>query len=190
MKQLLQTFQFSAAEINDFMAHSTSILCPKKTILLREGDISRTFYYAQKGIFRGGFTHKNDSQLTRVFFSPDTCPFVLSYASFIFQIPSLSFLEALEDGEVLAWDHDYMKYLERTDIRWTLLFKAQIDAVFSQRTTKEWQVYTMSAEERYLIFVEEFPQIVNQIPLHYIASYIGITAEALSRIRKRISSKK
>jgi hypothetical protein len=72
----------------------------------------------------------------------------------------------------------------------TLLFKAQIDAVFSQRTIKEWQVYTMSTEERYLIFVEEFPQIVNQIPLHYIASYLGVTAEALSRIRKRISSKK
>jgi hypothetical protein len=65
-----------------------------------------------------------------------------------------------------------------------------MDAVFLQRTTKEWQVYTMTAEERYLIFVEEFPQIVNQVPLHYIASHIGVTAEALSRIRKRISSKK
>jgi CRP-like cAMP-binding protein len=190
MKELLQNHQFTAAEINDFMAHSTPISCPKKTILLREGDISRTFYCAQKGIFRGGFTHKNESQLTRAFFSPDTIPLVMSYSSFMFQHPSLSFLEALEDGELLAWDHDYMKHLERTNFKWLQFFKAQIDAVFLERTTKEWQVYTMSAEERYLIFVEEFPQIVNQIPLHYIASYIGITAEALSRIRKRISSKK
>jgi CRP-like cAMP-binding protein len=190
MKQLLQNHHFTANEIDDFMAYSTLISCPKKTILLREGEVSQTFYCAQKGIFRGGFTRKNDSQLTRVFFSPDTSPFVMSYSSFIFQIPSLSFLETLEDGELLAWDYDYMKHLEQTNIKWTLFFKAQIDAVFSQRTIKEWQVYTMTAEERYLIFVKEFPQIAHQIPLHYIASYIGITAEALSRIRKRISGKK
>ena len=190
MEKLLERHNFTPAEIADFMSKATVVQCPKKMILLREGEVSQTLYYAQKGIFRGGFTHKNGGQLTRVFFSPDTAPLVISYASFIYQCPSLSFLEALEVGELLAWDYAYMKNLEQTHHKWTLFLKAQIDAVFLQRTIKEWQAYTMTAEERYVAFLKEYPQIVSQIPLHYIASYIGITAEALSRIRKRISSKK
>ncbi len=190
MKNLLEKQGFTPIEISDFIANATHIQCPKKTVLLKEGDISRTFYYAQKGIFRAGFTDRNDNQLTRAFFSPTRSPFVMSYTSFIFQRPSLSFLDALEDGELFAWDYDYMIQLQENNVKWALFLREQLDFVFSAREIKEWQAYMLTAEERYLAFLEQFPELAHQIPLHYIASYIGITPEALSRIRRRLAKNK
>ena len=190
MKELLQNNGFNQDEISTFMANASVINCPKKTILLREGDISRTFYFATKGSFRAGFTDKDETEHTRAFFSFDTSPFVMSYSSFIFQRPSLSFLDTLEDGELLSWSCDFMINLQETNFKWLRFFKKQIDETFALREIKEREIYMLSAEERYLAFFEQSPDLANRIPLHYIASYIGITPEALSRIRKRIITKK
>ena len=190
MKKILEQNDFTPDEIADFMANASVIQCPKKTVLLREGDISRTFYCATKGIYRAGFTDKNATEHTRAFFTSDTMPFVMSYTSLIFQSPSLSFLDVLEEGEVLAWTYDYMNNLQETNFKWLKFLKKQVDTVFSAREIKERQMYTLTAEERYLAFLEQSPDLANQIPLHYIGSYIGITPEALSRVRKRISAKK
>ena len=175
-------------EISDFMSNATLIKCPKKTVLLREGEINRTFYYITKGTFRAGFTDKETVQHARTFFSYDTSPIMMSYGSFIFQKPSLSFLDTIEEGEAWAWSFDFMSHLQETNFKWLRFFKRQVDGTFALREIKEHQMYTFSAEERYLAFLEQSPNLANRIPLHYIASYIGITPEALSRIRKRIVS--
>jgi CRP-like cAMP-binding protein len=190
MKELLQNNGFSQDDISTFMSNAKVIKCPKKTILLREGEISRFFYFATQGIFRAGFSDAEATEHTRAFFSVSTQPFVMSYGSFINQCPSLSFLDTLEDGEVFAWTYDYMHNLQETDFRWMKFLKKQLDFVFSSREIKEWQVYTLSCEDRYLAFLAQSPDLANRIPLHYIASYIGITPEALSRIRGRIAKKK
>lgn len=190
MEDLLKKHGFTATEISDFMSNALVVKCPKKTILLREKEVSRYFYCATKGVFRAGFTDENATEHTRTFFSVDTIPFVMSYTSFIFQQPSLSFLDVLEDGEVLSWTYDYMNNLQETSFKWYKFLKKQTDIVFSLREIKEWQSYMLSAEARYLAFFDQSPDLANRIPLHYIASYIGITPEALSRIRKRIVNRK
>jgi CRP-like cAMP-binding protein len=189
MKKILEKNGFTPSEISDFMSNALLIKCPKKTILLHEGDICRTFYCATKGIFRAGFTDNDGVEHTRTFFSYDTSPIILSYSSFIFQKPSISFLDTIEDGEVLTWPFDFMNNLQETSFKWLRFFKRQIDGTFALREIKELQTYTFSAEERYLAFFEQSPDLANRIPLHYIASYIGITPEALSRIRGRIAKK-
>ena len=186
MKKILEKHGFTPTEISDFMSNASVIKCPKKTVLLREREICRTFYYITKGTFRAGFTDKEAVQHTRTFFSYDTSPIMMSYGSFIFQKPSTCFLDAIEAGEVLAWSFDFMSNLQETDFKWLRFFKRQVDGTFALREIKEHQTYTFSAEERYLAFFEQSPDLANRIPLHYIASYIGITPEALSRIRKRI----
>jgi CRP-like cAMP-binding protein len=190
MKKLLEKSEFTQAEVTEFMSNALVIQCPKKTVLLKEGDVSRFFYFITKGSFRAGFTDANGTEHTRAFFSYDINPILMSYGSFINQTPSLSFLDTIEDGEVLSWTYDYMYNLQETNFKWLKLLKRQLDAVFSTREIKEWQVYTLSAEARYLAFFEQSPELASRIPLHYIASYIGITPEALSRIRGRLAKKK
>ena len=137
-------------EISDFMSNATLIKCPKKTVLLREGDVCRTFYYITKGTFRAGYTDKEAVQHSRNFFSYDASPVMMSYGSFIFQKPSLAFLDAIEESEVLAWSFDFMSHLQETNFQWLRFFKRQVDGTFALREVKELQMYTFSAEERYL----------------------------------------
>ncbi len=139
MNELLAKHDFTAEEIDEFFSHALVIKCPKKTILQREGDVPHFFYWATKGIFRGGFTDKKGTEYTRAFFTPTTIPFVMSYSSFIMQLPALSFLEAIEDGELLSWHFDYVKNLEETNIKWLKFFKKQVDLVFLFRDIKERQ---------------------------------------------------
>ena len=190
MDQVLLKYGFTQAEIAEFMSNALFIRCSKKTVLLKEGDISRFFYFVEKGTFRAGFTDVNDIKHARAFFSHDTNPFLMSYGSFIHQRPSLSFLDTIEEGEIWSWKYDYMYSLQETNFKWLKFLKKQLDNVFSAREIKEWQTYTLSSEDRYLAFLEQSPDLANRIPMHYIASYIGITPEALSRIRGRLAKKK
>ena len=186
MKELLSQYGFTVEEINEFLSHALVIKCPKRTVLLKEGDIPRFFYWATKGVFRSGFTDCKGANHTRIFFTPNTIPFVMSYGSFILQRPSLSFLEAIEDGELLSWPFDYVKNLEDTSYKWLSFFKKQLDLIFAFRERKEQQSYILTAKEQYLAFLESSSDFAFRIPQHYIASYIGITPEALSRIRRQL----
>jgi CRP-like cAMP-binding protein len=190
MEQLLLQNNFTTAEINDFISNALVIKCPKKTILLREGETSRFIYWATKGIFRTGFTDKKGNDYTRFFASPDTVPYLAAYSSFATQQPSTMFLETLEDGELLSWHYDYIEKLQNAEPKWLKFFKKQLDNIFVLRDIKELQTYTYTPEERYLAFLETSPQLVLRVPQHYIASYIGISPEALSRIRRRLHEKK
>ena len=189
MEQLLRLHQFTTEEINDFISNGQLIKCPKKTVLLQEGEVVRYVYWATKGIFRAGFTDKKGTEHTRTFFSPETTPYVTSFGSYAKQTPSLSFIDCIEAGELYSWHVDYVKNLEETDFKWHKFFRSQLDAVFILAQIKEWQFYTLPPEERYLAFLETASSIAFRVPQHYIASYIGVTPEAMSRIRKRIQDR-
>jgi CRP-like cAMP-binding protein len=190
MEELLSKYNFTPEEIKEFISNSLVINCPKRTVLLREGETPRFFYWATKGIFRAGYTDRKGNDITRTFFTPDTVPFVAAYGNFVTQTPSLSFLEAIEEGEVLSWHFDYIKKIEETDNKWLRFFKKQLDIVILLRDIKEWQFYTLPPDELYLAFIEKASTFIHRVPQHYIASYIGVSPEALSRIRGRINAER
>jgi CRP-like cAMP-binding protein len=189
MEELLRQNNFTTEEINDFIANAILIKSPKKHVLLREGDVVRHVYWATKGIFRAGFKDKKGTEHTRSFYSPETVPYVTSYGSYANQTPSLSFIDCIEEGELYSWHADYIKNLEDVSFKWLKFFRHQLDAVFILGQIKEWQFYTLPPEDRYLAFLEANSKIAFRIPQHFIASYIGVTPEAMSRIRKRIQNR-
>jgi CRP-like cAMP-binding protein len=189
LEELLARYNFTPEEIEDFISNALTIHSPKKTILVREGEIQRFFYCARTGIYRAGFTDKKGNEHTRHFFTPTTLPFVVNYGSYAVRRPSYSFIEVIEDGELLSWHFDYMQKLLDTNIKWLVFFKKQMDLLFYALENKELRTYTFTPEEQYLTFLNTASDFVHRIPQHYIASYIGVSPEALSRIRGRINAK-
>jgi CRP-like cAMP-binding protein len=187
MEELLAQHGFTGEEIDEFKSNALLIKCPKRSFLVREGEQHHFFYWAVKGVFRAGFTDKKGVDRTLVFFTPDTVPYVISYGSFVTQRPSLTFLETLEDGEVLSWHYDYIKKIQETNIKWLIFFKKQLDRLFAMREVKDLRAYTLTPEEHYLAFVEVYKDLVHRLPLQHIATYIGVSAEALSRIRSKLN---
>jgi CRP/FNR family transcriptional regulator, cyclic AMP receptor protein len=190
MEQLLKQNNFTPAEIAEFMSNAQLIECERRTVLLSEGTISRYIYWARSGIFRTGYTDKNGNVHTRLFASPEGLPYLAAYTSFNSQTPSAIFLEAIEAGELWAWHYDYIENIQNNDHKWLKFFKRQLDAIAAMRDTKEIQEHTLTPDEQYAIFLKAYPDIANRIPQHYIASYIGISPESLSRIRKRYKEEK
>jgi len=113
--------------------------------------------------------------------------FVSAYDSFLTQSPSLYQLEALSDATIWSITYaDLQAVYKQTKIG-NLIGRMSSERLFLIKSKREQSLLNDSAEQRYLNLFKERPNLLKEIPLKYIASYIGVTAQALSRIRKRIS---
>lgn len=110
-----------------------------------------------------------------------------AYDSFLTQAPSTYQTETLTETTLwrLTFD-DLQDIYKRTEIGHTI-GRITAENLFLTKSQREQSLLNETAEERYLKLFTDQPHLIREIPLKYLASYIGITPQALSRIRKRIS---
>lgn len=155
---------------------------PAKTILLQEGQISRTMFFVEKGCLRTWVNNDGKEITTQFFFEGDK---VASIESFRTNQPSLYSIESLEPCILQTISQqDFQNILEDfPEIKEEMqehLFRRLLQ---SQKTF--YSYLKNNPQQRYQELIEEYPHIVQRIPQHYIASYLGITSVSLSRIRNR-----
>jgi CRP-like cAMP-binding protein len=156
----------------------------KKSVLLKVGQKENYLSFVEKGIIRFCIPTEFDD-LTFGFAFADN--FVSAYDFFLTQQPSNYQLETIT--ETVLWSlsyEDLQKIYAETEIGNTIGRLASED-LFLKKSKRELSLLTDTAEQRYLNLFTEQPHLLQLVPLKYIASYIGITPQALSRIRKRIS---
>ncbi len=155
---------------------------PAKVVLLHEGEISNNIYLVKKGCLREWF-NKDGKDITFQFFF-DGQP-VASIDSFMNQKPSLFTIESIEPASIVS--------LERKDFEKLLNtypeFKNGFLEFMFQRFGNYSQLFLSrikdTPQERYDELVKNHPEIIQRVPQHYIASFLGITPISLSRIRNR-----
>ncbi len=154
---------------------------PKGTILIREGQTARQFYWLVKGTMRGRIAPKGE--LITTWFATKNM-FCSSMPSFIMQKPSMESIEALEDCEVYCLSrHDVLKLFKLTT-EMSSIVRQMAEEAFVHTLSRTYEFQSLSAKERYASFVKNYPQLLQKIPLGMIATYIGITQQSLSRIRR------
>ena len=119
-----------------------------------------------------GFTFKNQ--------------FVSAYDSFITRQPSAYQLQALTETTLLSISYNDLQAVYKTTQIGNLIGRLTAERLFLVKSKREQNLLNLSAEERYIKLFKERPELLKVIPLKYISSYIGVTAQALSRIRKRL----
>lgn len=155
---------------------------PKKFQLVEEGKIAREIYFINKGVLR--LYYNNDgSEITGFIFTENL--FASCYESFLRQAPSVQVMEALEDCELLVLTHAALQRLYADVPKMHILTRV----VTEQRFINAQQILSSfildTPEERYHKFAIQRPDLLQRIPQHIIASFLGITPVSLSRIRKR-----
>lgn len=115
--------------------------------------------------------------------------FISDYLSFLNQKPSVIKVEALEDLILWSISHTDLKELYSKSEAGLRVGKAVSEMLYIQKQQQQIDLLTLSPQERYLKLIESRPEIFQRTPLKVIASYLGLTAESLSRIRKRITEK-
>ncbi|WP_338792634.1 Crp/Fnr family transcriptional regulator [Bernardetia sp. Wsw4-3y2] len=156
----------------------------KKTNLLKVGQIENYLSFIEAGIIRF-YIPKETEDFTFGFAFQSN--FVSAYDSFITQEVSSYELETLSD--TILWSltyQDLQQIYQQTQIG-NKIGRLASEELFLKKSKRELSLLNQSAEQRYLNLFTEQPHLLQFIPLKYIASYIGITPQALSRIRKRIS---
>ena len=157
---------------------------PRKTLLLKTGQIENYLSFVEKGIIRF-YIPRDDNDLTFDFIFANA--FVSGYNSFLTRAPSTYHIETLATTILWRLTYNYLQDIyARTAIGNTIGRHAS-EGLFLEKSRRELSLLNESAEERYLKLFTEQPQLIREIPLKYLASYIGVTPQALSRIRRRIS---
>jgi CRP-like cAMP-binding protein len=112
--------------------------------------------------------------------------FISAYDSFLTQKPSAYQLQSLTETTIVSITYADLQEVYKTTQIGNLIGRLTAERLFLIKSKREQNLLNLSAEERYLRLFKERPELLQVIPLKYISSYIGVTPQALSRIRKRI----
>ncbi|AXY74347.1 Crp/Fnr family transcriptional regulator [Paraflavitalea soli] len=153
----------------------------KGDYLIREGQVENAIYFINKGSTRNYFL-KDGKEFTVDFqFKGD---FVTAYYSFITREPSSVFIEWLEEAEVVEISHQTLTQFYKEYHSGEKIGRLMAESQYVRRLRKEMDFLSYTAEERYVQLMEKNPQLIQQISVKHLSSYLGIQPESLSRIRK------
>lgn len=148
--------------------------------------------FLESGLARGYFIDENGKDTTWHFYfndeySHDTNLFVIDYNSFIYQKPSKIHFEALSDCSLIFLKKKDLELLHSLSKKW-LKFSLDIaESAYSFVHEKYFSQITQSAEQRYAFLQQTMPHLLEKVPQYHLASYIGITPQHLSRLKKHKS---
>jgi CRP/FNR family transcriptional regulator, anaerobic regulatory protein len=166
----------------DIEAHFKKKTLFKGEVLIKEGQVNKNVYFVNKGILRN-YLMKEGTDVTTWFFFPED--FITTFESFQLQIPGIETSEALTDCELFYISFEELENLNNASHQWERISRIFIMRYAFQQGNRLLMLQTMTAEEKYDYLIKNHPQVVQNIPNKYVASYLGITRETLSRIRAK-----
>jgi len=156
----------------------------KKEYFLREGEVCNLVGFVVEGALRN-YVLRDGLEVMRYFVLDNN--YACEYKSFLTQMPSGENLEALEDSLMLCFSHQDLQYLYQRYQLWERYGRLVSEELFIKLSLRINDLLIKTPEERYLALLEEDPRIAQRIPQYMIASFLGVTPETLSRIRRRIA---
>jgi len=157
----------------------------KKSIFLKVNEIENQISFIESGIVRL-FIPKDNPEKEITFGFSFKNQFISAYDSFLTQSPSVYQLQALTETTILSLTYDDLQSVYKSTQIGNLIGRLTAEELFLIKSNREQNLLNLTAEQRYLKLFKERPELLESIPLKYISSYIGVTAQALSRIRKRL----
>lgn len=151
-------------------------------------NICKDLGFVTNGVFRSYLLDEKTGEEKNVFLYSAN-GFVVSFKSFVNQIPCDYFTQALSDSGVIYINIQDLQKLYNISHSWEKFGRLLAQEAFNVTISRVESFLFKSPEERYLELMQQHPDIFNQVPLYHISSYLGIQGPSLSRIRKRISGK-
>lgn len=170
----------------EMIAATTIEEYPKKTVLLREGQVANYACFVIKGLARGYYT-MNDRETTRLFM--DEGFVITSWQSFYSRQPSHEAIELLEDSILACLHYDDIQRLYAEWPDFNILGRKMTERFFYLSEQRGIMLRQHSAEEKYTMFTEQYPTLFQRISQKQIATYLGIKEETLSRVRAKLLKK-
>ncbi|HEX8331181.1 MAG TPA: Crp/Fnr family transcriptional regulator [Segetibacter sp.] len=154
----------------------------KKQFLLKAGHVSRNICFIKRGMFRC-FYSQNSIEVSSWFMKEGDV--IISVESFFAQKESKESIQALEDGEVYCIDYLQLQHIYRNFPEFNFIGRVLTEHYYTLSEQRLYSLRMLRASERYLNLMENHSELIQRVPSKYIASYLGVTEETLSRIRSK-----
>jgi CRP-like cAMP-binding protein len=186
-RSLQEKVPFTEEDLALFKTKLTPKKIRRKQYLLQEGDVCKFFAFVEKGALRSfSIDEKGGEHIIQFALEG----WVISdLYSFLTGEPATYNIEALEDSELLLVDKSAHEELLNILPKYETWIRLQITGAYIAMQERLTSIISLSLQERYTNFTAAYPEIVQRVPQHMVASFMGLTPETLSRVRKKISSK-
>lgn len=171
-------------ELSELIRHAKTININKDDFFLQEGDIPQRIGFVRSGVLRLFYIDSTGKDVTKHFCTEHSL--AISYSGFIQQQPSRFYIQALEKTKLSTIDKITYDYLLERNVCWQITARKLAEMVFIIKERREAELLLYDAQERYLRFLKDYPNLINRIKHYHISSYLGITPESLSRIRAQL----
>jgi len=183
----MNKMKFTDDEFSHMLSSFRREYVPRKYFFLKAGQVAKYKAYINKGSVRNFTTDEKGGEHILYFSFEDW--WVGDLESYYYQQPATINVQAMEDCEILCLPKDDLERLGEQIPKLKLLFAEKEKRSLFSHIQRLQEVKSLSAEARYLNLINKHPEIFQRIPLQYIAMYLDIEPQSLSRLRKRLSCK-
>jgi len=181
---LLQFGNLNQHQIDLITSKATVMELRKEEYFSEAEKIPRYVGFVLEGVFRFCYYNNKGEEVTNYFI--DENQFVADYQKFEVGVAASEYIQAVTDCKLLVFSKKGWDEIGNTVVGWDRLVGQIVKKCLLETIERRSPLVSEDATTRYLTFIEKFPTIVNRVPLSYIASYLGITQQSLSRIRRNI----
>jgi CRP-like cAMP-binding protein len=182
--QIRKMTEFSEDECSMFLPYLKRKELKKGELLLREGQPVREIAFIEKGAFRIYHLMEGKEINNHFFLEND---YAVSFLDFLKNRSSRYYIEALEDSEIYSFNSQSLQMAYEKSKNWERFGRLIAESAYATATNRFESFLFLSAKERYLQMMKDYPLFLQRIPLYHLASYLGVERESLSRIRKEIA---
>ncbi len=183
IRHFFSTFPFLPTEqVEELLTLGQLRSIEKDDFLIKEGMVCQEVGFILSGIFRSFYYSREAEEITYCFTFPNS--FISAYSSYITGNPTPENIQAITPAEVFMVPKVELERLMESNIHWLAFAKRMAEAQYLEMEQRIFTLQKEKAEAKYQQLLTNQPELLQHIPLHYIASYLGITQRHLSRIRK------
>lgn len=179
-----QQINISDKEVKLCNEYFEPVIFPKNRIIEEEGKIPQYLYFVVSGYMRLFHYNENGDEIT----SHINCPpgFITSYFDFINQTKATENVECITECELLRITKSNLDLITSKSEAFKdfSIWVFQQSIAYNENRSKE--LATLTTEQRYQKLIDNYPHIIHNVPLQYIASFLGMNSKSLSRIRKQM----
>lgn len=184
IEYILQFGNLNKQQIELIRSKVTERELGKDEYLSEAGKIPRQVGFVTEGIFRFCYYNNKGEEITDYFI--DENHFVTDYQNFESDMAASQYVQAITNSKLLVFSKQNWEELLNTIIGWDKIVIKIVQKCLVEKIERRSPLVSEDATTRYLSFIQKFPTLANRVPLSHIASYLGITQQSLSRIRKNI----
>ena len=185
IEYILQFGNLNSQQIDLVLSKATALELKKEEYFSEAGKVAQQVGFVLNGIVRVCYYNNKGEEITKYFIDENNL--VVDLESFENEIPSTAYVQAITDTAIMVFSKKDWKELSNTIVGWDAIVHKLISRALMQKVERRSPQISEDATTRYLKFLEIYPNVVNRVPLSYVASYLGVTQSSLSRIRKNIS---